>query len=233
MVLLHGVPTSGWLWSRLGPRLAAAGFGVLAPDLPGLGQSARPQRWTLDAYGAWLEALLDPMGPTHLVGQDFGGLVAAWGASRGLARSLCLVSCPLSRVWWGAKVTARPPLRGPLYRWFAGRLYVMSAVQPSAREALSSGLELGTRDLALRMEAIALALDPAQIAALPERLPPGLRTLLLWGTDDRMFGLRHARSTQRALPGAVLRTISGARHGLPFDHAAAAAAELIPLLKGR
>ena len=42
MVLLHGLPTSSYLWRRCLPTLAESlpGWRILAPDLPGYGRSA-------------------------------------------------------------------------------------------------------------------------------------------------------------------------------------------------
>ena len=40
VLLLHGWPTSSYLWRNLIPPLAAAGRSAVAPDLPGFGASA-------------------------------------------------------------------------------------------------------------------------------------------------------------------------------------------------
>src|SRR2546428_10512615 len=39
VLLLHGFPTTRRLWSQVAPRLAEAGYRVLAPDLVGYGES--------------------------------------------------------------------------------------------------------------------------------------------------------------------------------------------------
>jgi len=41
LLLLHGVTSSARTWWRIGPALAAAGFRVAAPDLPGHGKTRR------------------------------------------------------------------------------------------------------------------------------------------------------------------------------------------------
>ena len=41
LLLLHGVTSSARTWWRIGPALAAAGFRVVAPDLPGHGETRR------------------------------------------------------------------------------------------------------------------------------------------------------------------------------------------------
>lgn len=44
IVLVHGLGVSADYWWRNGPPLAAAGYRVLAPDLPGYGRSKGPRR---------------------------------------------------------------------------------------------------------------------------------------------------------------------------------------------
>ncbi len=43
LVLVHGLGCSADYWLRNGPALSAAGFRVLAPDLPGFGRTAGPR----------------------------------------------------------------------------------------------------------------------------------------------------------------------------------------------
>jgi haloalkane dehalogenase len=42
VVLVHGMPTSSWLYRRVADRLAASGLRVIAPDLLGFGASDKP-----------------------------------------------------------------------------------------------------------------------------------------------------------------------------------------------
>ncbi|HEX5501070.1 MAG TPA: alpha/beta hydrolase [Thermomicrobiales bacterium] len=80
LVLLHGIPTSSYLWRRCLPSLAAMlpGRRILAPDLPGYGRSeARPGAGPRH-LGRFLDALLREVGVAEfaLAGHDLGGLVA-------------------------------------------------------------------------------------------------------------------------------------------------------------
>ncbi len=78
ILLLHGVPTSSWLYRKMIPPLAREGFRVVAPDLLGWGASDRPR--DLEAYGFSRQAgrilsLLDALAieqPTFVV-HDLGG----------------------------------------------------------------------------------------------------------------------------------------------------------------
>ncbi len=42
IVLLHGVPTSGWLYRKMIPKLSANGYRVIVPDMLGFGNSDSP-----------------------------------------------------------------------------------------------------------------------------------------------------------------------------------------------
>ena len=94
VLLLHGFPELAWSWRYLLPRLAAAGFHVVAPDQRGYG---RTSGWSA-AYDDDLQPFRllnlarDALGLVHtlaaetgnqqvfLAGHDFGSPVAAWAA---------------------------------------------------------------------------------------------------------------------------------------------------------
>lgn len=80
LVLLHGLPTSSFLWRRCLPGLAAAlpGWRIIAPDLPGYGRSAPRPGAGPRHLGRFLHALLVELGVGRFVlaGHDLGGLVA-------------------------------------------------------------------------------------------------------------------------------------------------------------
>ncbi|MDR2391112.1 MAG: 2-dehydropantoate 2-reductase [Planctomycetota bacterium] len=87
-LLLHGMEShSGW-FDPLAVRLAADGWVVLAPDLPGWGRSAGP-RGHLRSYRDFLEetsaiasSARERYGSVHLVGMSWGGLAALYIAMR-------------------------------------------------------------------------------------------------------------------------------------------------------
>ncbi|WP_205347222.1 alpha/beta fold hydrolase [Pseudonocardia broussonetiae] len=83
LVLLHGWPQTSRAWRRVAPALAAAGYTVVAPDLPGLGGSdPLPAGYGKDAVAGALRTLVHDLvgaGPVRVVGHDIGGMVAfAW-----------------------------------------------------------------------------------------------------------------------------------------------------------
>lgn len=79
LVLLHGFPDSPASFAALAPRLADAGYRVLAPYLPGYGESTLPPPSDLLAAAGqleqWLAAVAAPE-PVVLIGHDWGSILA-------------------------------------------------------------------------------------------------------------------------------------------------------------
>src|ERR1700716_504693 len=79
IVLLHGNPTSSFLWRNVMPALSDLGR-CLAPDLIGMGQSGKPDiAYRFFDHARCLTAWFDVLGldKVTLVGHD-------WGAALGL-----------------------------------------------------------------------------------------------------------------------------------------------------
>jgi pimeloyl-ACP methyl ester carboxylesterase len=66
ILLLHGYPSSSHQYRNLIPHLAKR-YRVVAPDYPGFGHSAQPERgafaYTFDNYAALIETLTEQVGP--------------------------------------------------------------------------------------------------------------------------------------------------------------------------
>jgi haloalkane dehalogenase len=83
IVLLHGNPTSSYLWRSVLPELEGLGR-CIVPDLIGMGDSAKlpgddPGRYTFARHREFLDALLDALG----VGGDVVLVVHDWGSALG------------------------------------------------------------------------------------------------------------------------------------------------------
>lgn len=108
IVLLHGNPTSSYLWRKVIPELAALGR-CIAPDLIGMGDSAKvasgPQGYRFDTHAEYLEALLEVLevdSNVTLVGHDWGGpLLFDWGRKNPSAVSgVAFMETILTPVTW-------------------------------------------------------------------------------------------------------------------------------------
>ncbi len=100
VVLLHGFPSTKESWSAVNQILNASGYRTLAPDQRGYSPLARPQKrsdYRLDYLAADIEALIAEIGqPVHLVGHDWGSMVAWRVAQRHVQpiKTLTSVSVP-------------------------------------------------------------------------------------------------------------------------------------------
>jgi pimeloyl-ACP methyl ester carboxylesterase len=85
VILLHGFPEFWYGWrNQIGP-LADAGFRVVAPDMRGYNLSSKPPRvadYRVELLADDVHALARHLGHErfHLVGHDWGGVVAWWAA---------------------------------------------------------------------------------------------------------------------------------------------------------
>ena len=109
VMLLHGFPELAYSWRKVMPRLAAAGYHVIAPDQRGYGRTAG---WSADYDGDlrpfnFLNLVRDALGLVSafgyrsvdaVVGHDFGSPVAAWCAlvRPDIFRSVVMMSAPFA-----------------------------------------------------------------------------------------------------------------------------------------
>jgi len=80
ILLLHGEPSWAYLYRKMMPILANAGFNVLVPDLIGFGRSDKPSRredYTYARHLIWLKDWFNQItkGQVTLFCQDWGGLL--------------------------------------------------------------------------------------------------------------------------------------------------------------
>ena len=101
VVLLHGFPDFWYTWRHQIRALAARGYRVVAPDLPGYNRSDKPRR--VDGYRDHVVAddiadLVEHLGENRVVigGHDWGGAIAWLFAMRHpkLIDRLVVMNCP-------------------------------------------------------------------------------------------------------------------------------------------
>jgi pimeloyl-ACP methyl ester carboxylesterase len=79
VLLIHGLTNNHKVWALLGPKLAEAGFYVIAPDLRGRGLSDKPAHgYGVPFHAADLASLLDALGirEADVVGHSLGSFIA-------------------------------------------------------------------------------------------------------------------------------------------------------------
>lgn len=108
IVLLHGNPTSSYLWRSVIPELSDSGR-CIAPDLIGMGDSAQVaagrDAYRFSMHAEYLEALLDVLEVEEnvtLVGHDWGGpLLFDWGRKNsGAVRGVAFMETIVTPVTW-------------------------------------------------------------------------------------------------------------------------------------
>ena len=81
VVLIHGNPTWSFMWRKILPRLAGAGFRAIALDLVGMGRSDKPTKmkdYSVARHVRWVEqAVFEKLNlqGAHFVLHDWGGII--------------------------------------------------------------------------------------------------------------------------------------------------------------
>lgn len=231
LLLLHGWPTSSFLYRKITPVLAKH-HRVVVPDLPGFGASSKPvdRDYSFSLFASVLDALVDRLELDNLglVVHDLGGPIGMhWALHR------------------RARITRLAILNTLLYPEFDPTVieFVMTLMDETKREGLVSDdglrevLRIGVSDPdALSAEAFdgitapfttaddRRALAAAGFGLHPDgfadiaRLLPDLRTpvLGLYGRDDRILpdvADTFAR-VRRDIPHAQIEELPGAGHFL-------------------
>jgi pimeloyl-ACP methyl ester carboxylesterase len=235
-LLIHGIAGSSKTWEQAMPLLAR-NYTVIAPDLVGHGESAKPSGdYSLGLQASVLRDFLSVLGigRVTIVGQSFGGGVAmqfAYQFPEHCDRLVLVDSGGLGReVSWMLRLLAAP-----------GVEYALPLVFPSFASVLGNNIVqllhgAGFRNArALEMwRAYASLTNPenrkAFVRTLHAVIEPGgqsvsamdrlyltarMPTLIIWGDQDDIIPVSHAHAAHEAIPGSQLEIIEGAGH---FPH---------------
>jgi pimeloyl-ACP methyl ester carboxylesterase len=227
LVLLHGGYGSWMHWIRNIPVLSRR-FTVIAPDLPGLGESATPpEPWTAEGLAAIIVAGLDRVLPKgarpHMAGFSFGGVIGGVAAAQlgdrlkgftvvgsnglGLERS----PTPLERV----KTDAGEEEEFATHRYNLNQLMIHD---PEKIDELALWLQK-TNHARARMRSRRFSRSGALVEALPK-----IKARLdgIWGERDAT-AYPHVDERARLLrgvqPRARFAVVPGAGHWVQFEAA--------------
>lgn len=227
VVLLHGFPEFWWSWApQMGP-LVEAGFRVIVPDQRGYHLSDKPRRvrdYRVSKLTGDVVALLDHLGVErcHLVGHDWGGMVAWMTANDHPERieRLVVCSCPHPKRMAEGLRTPRQLAKSWYIFWFqlpgvADRALAASDFAPIRRMIRRDALRPerwppdapdryaaalrppGSLTAALNWYRAAFRRAPWLLRRLrPIRLP----TLVVWGRHDRYLGVELADPPPHLVP---------------------------------
>ena len=245
VLLLHGIPTSSRLWDAVGADLAAD-FDVIAPDLIGFGESAKPadREVSMAEQARLMPQLLDALGIRQvvLVGHDIGGAAAQVMAvdapdrvrALALIDSVCFDSWPIFRMRV-LRATMPPLARRFPRQWFGWFERSLRRYVPDGepREALAASIAAWSADAA-GAEAFmrdARALDPKITQAVAPRLGEVRGPAhVVWGERDPFQKVRWAPKLRDAIPDATLSTLPGG-HFLPAEAPQGFATEVLGFVR--
>ena len=234
VLLLHGITSSATTWDDVLPWLAER-HTVVAPDLLGHGESAKPRGdYSLGAQANTLRDLLAVLGHERVtvVGHSLGGGIAMQLAYQypELCERLVLVSSG------GLGRTVSPLLRSASLPGASALLSL--AAHPrvlSALERFGERPRQRSSGRGVYLRAIARALRPLQRPGAREAFLQTLRsvidargqrvsardrlyllsampTLIVWGERDNTIPLSHGRAAHEAAPGSRFETLPRAAH---------------------
>ena len=236
LLLIHGMAGSSATWRAVIPELAKR-YRVIAPDLLGHGESAKPRGdYSLGAFAAWLRDLLDELGIRRatVIGQSLGGGVAMQFAyqHRDYCQRLVLISSGGlgPDLNWILRILSAPgaelvlPVVAPqpvlnLGNKLGSWLTSAGIKSPRTGEMWSAYCSLSdrpTRQAFLRTLRSVVDYRGQAVSALGKiHVSYGLPTLLIWGEQDRIIPVAHGYAAHEAVPGSRLEVLAGVGH---FPH---------------
>jgi pimeloyl-ACP methyl ester carboxylesterase len=236
LLLVHGMAGSSATWGAVMPSLARR-YTVIAPDLPGHGESDKPrQDYSLGAYANTLRDLLVALEIDHvtIVGQSLGGGVAmqlAYQHPHYCERLILVSSGGLGdEVSWLLRALSIPgaeyvmPVLFPSFvrdagnalgRWL-GRLGVRAPRLEEQWHAYVSLADPETRQAFVRTLRAVIDMRGQSVSAHDRLYLSSLMpTLIVWGERDQIIPVAHAHDAHQAMPASQLLVFEESGH---FPH---------------
>ena len=222
LLLVHGLTASHAVWE---PTLAAfaARWRVIAPDLPGHGESDKPDApYTIDFFAGMIRSLARELGVREAVvaGSSLGGQVAlelaAWCPT--FTRALVLAAPAV-----GYSATMRPVgqalqmltgprvLRASLAQFFQRNFHDRSQIRHVTRQRILEE-RLASPDFPAFARAVARSLGGVLTADSQPLERVTQPVLVVWGREDRLVPLRRSERLLRRLPHARLHVLERCGH---------------------
>ena len=203
VVLLHGAGGTARLWHRQFPPLSGH-LRVIAPDLPGFGGSDfDPSIKSVQDYAGFLRRFLAALeiDRASVVGSSFGGWIACWFSVRypEIVDRLALISPA------GLHDPSHPPIPLPELLDSITALYHKDGIVSGTGEPNELDRAVSTITELAETGGFAPDLDGVLGGVMAE-------TLIVWGTDDRIIPVSHARMFTGAIKSSALLLLDGAGH---------------------
>jgi pimeloyl-ACP methyl ester carboxylesterase len=239
VILIHGMPTWGYLWRDIMVDLAQSSR-VLVPDLLGYGFSDKRDNFDrsiarqAEAIDRWMDTI--GVDRASIVGHEVGGGVALRLATlfshrvdrMVLIDSVAYDSWPTeAMIQLGHPATRKRVPAPALVGLLKLALRQGFAASPPNELVESLLVPYGTEVGKLSLVRNASALNTNHTMEIaPDLHKLDVPTLVLWGQDDRYQSIRYAERLAWDIPGARLVRIPGARHFVMVDQLDIVAREL-------
>ena len=213
--MLHGWGASLKLMQPLGERLAALGYTVYIPDLPGFGESdPPPAAWGVTDYANFVVAYLDAhqLEQVYLFGHSFGGRL---GLVLGAEYAGSLRQDGAGGRGRRADEEIAAGANSPdAYKAIRDGLYKVGAksLADNLRAALQRALWLGGFSGGAAASCARPSSRSSTRICAPMRARVKLSTLLFWGDKDEDTPLWQGRELETLIPDAGLIVYEGAGH---------------------
>lgn len=236
ILILHGWGVDSCHWLKFQEIMAEKGYRVIIPDLPGFGRSDLPKKpWSLMDYVSFVKDFIEKLelekfypvrslgnynrqneeqshqSGVYLLGHSFGGRIATKFAVSFLQKLLGLILVS------SAGVTPRNKFRIFSYRIFTkiGNLIFSLPFLKVSHEPARKLIywAAGSRDF---YQAKGIMKEVFRLV-IAEDLTPYLqdikiKTLIVWGKDDRMTPVSDAHIYHREINGSILNIIPDVGH---------------------
>jgi pimeloyl-ACP methyl ester carboxylesterase len=237
IVLVHGITSTSATWERVMPYLATR-FTVIAPDLLGHGQSAKPRGdYSLGAYASGVRDLMVSLGHERatFVGHSLGGgvvmqlayqfpercerlvLVDSGGLGREVNFLLRAATLPLSEVVLPLLASTRLLDAGRGVGRLFGRLGLHAGTDVAELAKGHASLS-DAESRAAFVHTLRTIVDPGgQRVNASDRLylAQNVPFMLIWGERDPIIPVRHGRAAHELVPTSRLEVFEDAGH---FPH---------------
>lgn len=238
---MHGFIVNSKEWALVAPGLAKH-FRVIAPDLPGFGESERPHEFPYHREG-YAEVICDLMAGldlprAHVAGHSMGGAIALTLAADYPERVDRLAVINSVSYPFDLPIKGRLPLMPLVGPFVFKKLYNRILFHDYFRKQVFAP---GFRYDKAAVDAYYRAFDPPDAREAAYRvlratidvasLAPKISkvrapTLVIWGELDPMFPVEFGARLAREIPGARLEVMAGVGHAPP-EEAPARTVELL------
>lgn len=237
VVFIHGLGSSADRWLDI-PLALSLNFHTIALDLPGFGMAEKPEAgftYSIAEYAEFVSKMIQELGTsdkrTTLVGHSLGGYIAAEIAIRNRSLVDTLVLIDSSGMLNGPTEllqqylqAAMNPTRESVRPVFEKLVAHPSRIPDVLVDGFVYRMNLTGAKNAFRLayeDSVNTQIGHKRLAKLS-----GIRSLIIWGKEDKLIPRRFQEIFQQTIGGSVVELIEDAGHA-PFAEKPALTCEII------